>query len=167
MPDSLKHAGNHIGRENVHSWENLPEGWRELLSRSNNALTHFSRSEEENHAWTQEQDSFPQWGLLAVEIEETDKEVLVHVEVPGLEKEDCHITVQGNKLCLYGEKRFEHHRTKSTCHIMERAHGTFQRSILLPLIIDEYKAEASYKNGVLTVCLPKVSRKPAISIQVS
>ncbi len=50
---------------------------------------------------------------------------------------------------------------------MERAHGTFQRSILLPLIIDEYKAEASYKNGVLTVCLPKVSRKPAISIKVS
>jgi HSP20 family protein len=102
-----------------------------------------------------------------VEIEETDKEILVHVEVPGLEKEDCHITVQGNKLCLYGEKRFEHQRTKSTCHIMERAHGTFQRSILLPLIIDEYKAEASYKNGVLTVCLPKVSRKPAISIKVS
>ncbi len=103
MPDSLKHAGNHISCETVHSWENLPEGWRELLSRSNNALTHFSRSEEENQAQTQEQDSFPHWGLLAVEIEETDKEILVHVEVPGLEKEDCHITVQGNKLCLYGE----------------------------------------------------------------
>ena len=50
---------------------------------------------------------------------------------------------------------------------MERAHGTFQRNFLLPITIDEYKAEANYRNGVLTVCLPKVERKPAISIQVS
>ncbi len=167
MQDSLKHAGNHIGRKIGYAWDNLPEGWRELLSRSNSALTHFSRGEEEDQTRIHEQDSFPHWGLLAVEIEETDKEILVHIEIPGLGKDDCHITVQGNKLCLYGEKRFEQKRTESTCHIMERAHGTFQRSILLPLIIDEYKAKASYKNGVLTVCLPKVDRKPAISIQIS
>ncbi len=167
MSDSLKHAEKHTDRETSYVWENLSEGWRELFCRSNNALTHFSRSEEDDQTQTHEQDSFPHWSLLAVEIEETDKEILVHVEIPGLEKEDCHITVKGNELCLYGEKRLEHKATKSTYHIMGRAYGTFQRSILLPLIVEEYKAEASYKNGVLTVCLPKADRKPPISIPVS
>lgn len=167
MPESLKHEGAHIDCVISGSRENLSEGWRELLGRSSNALTHFSHAKAEEHVRTHKQDSYPYWGLLAAEIEETDKEIFVRIEIPGLEKKDCHITVQANKLCLYGEKRFESKRTGSICHVMERAYGTFQRNILLPITIDEYKAEASYKNGVLTVCLPKVERKPAISIQVS
>lgn len=167
MLESLKHEGAHIDCVIGGSRESLSEGWRELLSRSSNALTHFSRAKEEEHVRTHKQDSYPYWGLLAAEIEETDKEIFVRIEIPGLEKKDCHITVQGNKLCLYGEKRFVSKRTGSICHVMERAHGTFHRNILLPITIDEYKAEASYRNGVLTVCLPKVERKPAISIQVS
>ena len=167
MPESLKHEGDRIDCVIGGSRENLSEGWRELLSRSSNSLTHFSRVKAEEHVRTHKQDSSPHWGLLAAEIEETDKEIFVRIEIPGLEKKDCRITVQGNKLCVYGEKRFESKRTGSICHVMERAHGKFQRNIPLPITIDEYKAEASYSNGVLTVCLPKVERKPAISIQVS
>lgn len=167
MLDSLKQSGNHIGPKTGYAWKNSPEGWHELLCQSNSALTHFSRSKENGQTRTHEQDFFPHWSLLAVEIEETDKEILVHVEIPGLEKEDCYVTVQGNKLCIYGEKRFEHRGIKSTVHTMECAYGSFQRSILLPLIIDQYKSKATHKNGVLTVCLPKIDCKPPISIQVT
>ena len=167
MLDSLKEAGKHIGREIGRAWEHLSEGWRELLSRSNNALTHFTRSKDEEQTQTPALASFPRWSLLAGEVEETEKEVVVRVEVPGMEKEGCRITIEGNMLNLTGEKRFERETLDSTYHVMERAYGAFQRSIPLPLNVDTDKAEASYKNGVLTVRLPKVGGKPAKSIPVS
>jgi len=167
MLDSLKQSGNYVGRKTARTWKDLPEGWCELLCQSNSALTHFSRTNNDGQTQKQGQDTFPHWSLLAVEIEEADKELLVKIEVPGLEKEDCHLTVQSNKLCLFGIKRLEHRGTKSTRHTSERAYGSFQRCILLPLIIDQYKARASYRNGVLTVFLPKIECKPPISVQVS
>ena len=167
MLDSLKQSGNYVGRKTVQTWKNLPEGWRELLCQSNSALTHFSYSNKDGQTQNQRQDTFPHWSLLAVEIEEADKELLVRIEVPGLERKDCHLTVQSNKLCLSGIKRLEHRATKSTRHTSERAYGSFERSILLPLIIDQYKARASYRNGVLTVFLPKIDCKPPVSVPVS
>lgn len=167
MLDSLKQAGKHIGREISRTWENLSEGWRELLSRSSNALTHFVRDKDEAQTAGTELSTFPRWSLLAGEVEETDKEILVHVEVPGLEKEDCRITIEGNVLYLNGEKRFERERHESTYHVMERAYGAFQRAIPLPRNVDTDKAEAGYKNGVLTVRLPKSGSEPAKSIPVS
>ncbi len=166
MLDSLKEAGKHIGHEIGRAWEHLSEGWRELLSRSNNALTHFTHSKEEQ-TQIPALASFPRWSLLAGEVEETEKEVVVRVEVPGMEKEDCRITLDGNMLHLSGEKRFERETLDSSYHLMERAYGAFQRSIPLPLNVDTDKAEASYKNGVLTVRLPKIGGKPAKSITVS
>ena len=167
MLDSLKQSGNYVGRKTVGTWKDLSEGWRELLCQSSGALTHFSRSNNDGQTQRQRKDISLHWSLLAVEIEEVDKELLVKIEVPGLEKEDCHLTVQSNKLCLSGIKRLEHKDTESTRHTSERAYGSFQRCILLPLIIDQYKARASYRNGVLTVLLPKIECKPPISIQVS
>lgn len=157
MLDSLKQAGRNIGREINRAWENLSEGWRELLSRSSDSLTHFSRNKDEEQ---QEHGgalaSFPRWSLLAGEVEETDKELIVRVEVPGMDKDDCRITIEGNMLYLSGEKRFERETHESTYHVMERAYGSFQRTIPLPGNVDIDQAAASYKNGVLTVRLPKV-----------
>ena len=167
MLDSLKQSGNYVGRKTAQTWKDLPKGWRELLCQSNGALTHFSRINNDGQTQRQGQNSFPHWSLLAVEIEEADKELLVKIEVPGLEKKDCRLTVQSNKLCLSGVKHLEHRDTKNTCHASERAYGSFQRCVLLPLIIDQYRARASYKNGVLTVSLPKIGCNPPVSIQVS
>src|SRR3989338_8567648 len=133
MLDSLKQAGRNNGRELGRTWENLSEGWRELLSRSSNALTHFSHiNKNEVPPESGTLATFPRWSLLAGEVEETDKEIVVRVEVPGMEKEDCCITIEGNLLCLSGEKYFERETHDSTYHIMERAYGTFQRTIPLP-----------------------------------
>jgi HSP20 family protein len=168
MLESLKEAGKSIGRELGRAWENLSEGWRELLSRSGEALTHFSHSKDKVIA---ERDSqlpvLPRWSLLAGEVEETDKEIVVRVEVPGIEKEDWQITLDGSMLYLSGEKRFERVTQDSTYHIMERAYGTFQRSIPLPRNVDIERAEANYKNGVLTVRLPKVGDSKYRTIRLS
>lgn len=81
--DSLKQAGKNIGRELNRTWENLSEGWRELLSRSSSALTHFSRNKDEEHTGSDALATFPCWGLLAGEVEEADKEIMVLMEAPG------------------------------------------------------------------------------------
>ncbi|MDD5299740.1 MAG: Hsp20/alpha crystallin family protein [Gallionella sp.] len=168
MLDSLKQAGKNIGRELGRAWENLSEGWRELLSRSSDALTHFSRNNQ--HEVPQDSGSlatFPRWSLLAGEVEETDKEIVVRVEVPGMEKEDCRITIEDNLLYLSGEKRFERETSDSTYHVMERAYGSFQRTIPLPRNVDTDKAEANYKNGVLSIRLPKVAGESGKTVTVS
>ena len=168
MLASLKQTGKNIGREIGHTWENLSEGWRELLRYSNEALTHFSRNNKngaqpENGALA----AFPRWGLLAGEVLETPEEIVVRVEAPGLEKEDCRITIEDNVLYLSGEKRFKREAHDSTYHVMERAYGAFQRTIPLPSNVDVDKAEASYRNGVMSIRLPKVAGEKSKTIKVS
>ena len=155
MLNSLKQTGRNIGREIGRAWENLSEGWRELLSRSSDALTHFGRHKHEQQAEGGALSSFPRWGLLAGEVEETPSDIVVRLEIPGMDKEDCNITIEGNMLHLSGEKRIERETDGSTYHVMERAYGAFRRSIPLPRNVDIEKAAASYSNGVLTVRLPK------------
>lgn len=167
MLDSLKQASKNIGREINHAWENLSEGWRELLSRNSNALTHFTRHQDDEQKESSALATFPRWSLLAGELEETTKDVVVRIEVPGMDKKDCRVTIEGNMLYLSGEKRFERETSDSTYRVMERAYGAFERSIPLPRHVNINKAEASYKNGVLTVRLPKEGSESPRSIQVS
>lgn len=167
MLDSLKQTGKNIGRELSRTWESLSEGWRELLSRSSNALTHFSRNKDGMQPEQGALVTFPRWSLLAGEVEETGKEIVVRVEVPGMDKKDCRITIDGNMLYVSGEKHFERETSDSTYHLMERAYGAFQRTIPLPRNVDTDNAEASYKNGVLSIRLPKLDGEDSRTISVS
>ncbi len=170
MLDSLKQAGKNIGRDLSRTWENISEGWRELLNHSSEALTQFTRHKDEEHGEhgaSSALPAFPRWSLLAGEMEETDKEIVVRLELPGMEKEDCHITIDGGMLYLRGEKRFERTTQDSTYHVMERAYGAFQRAIPLPRNVDTDNAQASYKNGVLTVRLPKLGCEKGRTIPIS
>ncbi len=167
MLDSLKQTGKNIGREINRAWDSLSDGWHELLSRSSNALTHFARRKEDEAPTTNELATFPRWGLLAGELEETRKDVVVRIELPGLDKSDCQITIEGNTLHLRGEKRLERETNDSTYHVMERAYGVFQRSIALPRNVNVEQAEARFKNGVLTVRLPKEGGEQSRSVPVS
>lgn len=167
MLDSLKKAGRNAGRELGRTWENLADGWRELLGRSGDALTHFAHRKDEGKTEIATRDGFPRWSLLAGEVEETAQEIVVRLELPGMEKENCRVTIEGNLLCLSGEKHFESETGDSTYHIMERAYGSFQRTIPLPRDVDSGKAEASYKNGVLIVRLPKIGSGSAKTITVA
>ncbi len=167
MLESLMQSGRDLRQGINRAWRNSAEGWRELLHRSSEALTHFSRSREEKSDEKKWLEDFPQWGLLAGEIEETDKEIVVRMEVPGMGKEDCTITTEGNQLCLSGEKHSEREESGSTYHLSERAYGSFQRTIPLPRYVDLEKAQASCKNGVLTVRMPKIASKTPRTIHVN
>ena len=167
MLDSLKEAGRNIGRELNRAWESLSEGWRELLSRSSNALTQFTYGKDDKQREDREFASFPRWSLLAGEVEETASDIVVRIEVPGMEKEDCRVTIEGNLLYVTGEKRFQRDSHDSAYHVMERAYGSFQRAIPLPRDVNIEQAEARYKNGVLTVRLPKDNRSSAKSVRIS
>jgi HSP20 family protein len=167
MLDSLKQAGKNIGREFGRTWDNLSEGWRELLRRSSDALTHFSRNKEEASPERGTLATFPRWSLLVGEVEETAKKIVVRVEVPGMEKEDCRITIEDDVLYVSGEKRSEREAHDSTYNVMERAYGSFQRTVPLPRNVDEDQAKATYKNGVLNIHLPKVVGENSRTISLS
>lgn len=95
--------------------------------------------------------------LPALEVEETDKEVRVTVELPGLEEKDIQISVHDGVLELKGEKRQESERREGAGYRSERSYGSFQRLLQLPAEVDAAKAQARFKNGVLAIVLPKLA----------
>lgn len=170
MMDSVKNASKNISRGLSRTWDHISEGWRELVHHGSDALTHFVQrkgEEDKGQVTAASAEAFPHWGILAGDMEETDKEIVVRIEVPGMEKKDFEISIQGNVLSLRGEKRFERETNDSRYHVMERAYGVFQRTLPLPAEVDEDKAEADYKNGVLTVRLPKLNVEKGRLISIS
>jgi HSP20 family protein len=85
----------------------------------------------------------------------TDKEILVEAELPGIDDNDISLSLQDGVLTIRGEKKLERDEEKENYRMMERRHGSFQRSVRLPDTIDEDNIEASFDNGVLKVRLPK------------
>ena len=161
MLDSLKEAGKNIGRELNRAWESLSDGWRELLSRSSGALLHFEREEYGN-----ETDSFPRWGLMSAEVEETADSLIVRVEMPGVGKENFSIRIIGNTLFIRGDKRVVRESEGSTYQLVERAYGSFERSIVLPKHVDSENAQANYVDGILSIRLPKAVSETVRNIPV-
>lgn len=105
----------------------------------------------------------------AVNVTENKDAVVVTAEVPGLKKEDISISMHDNVLTLKGEKKQEKIQEDENYHCVERSFGSFNRSFTLPTMVDSAKVKASYKDGILTVELPKKEEaKPKeISINVS
>lgn len=166
MFTSLMQTGKNIGHGINRAWENMADGWRELLSRSSDSLTHFNHNKDQGQKEKDSLSTFPRWSLLAGEVEETEKEIVVRMEVPGMEKSDCRIAVEGNMLQISGEKHLERETGDSTYHVMERAYGAFQRTIPLPRSVDTDTATATYRNGILTVRMLKEESETAKSITV-
>jgi HSP20 family protein len=93
----------------------------------------------------------------AVDINETDEEFLITVEVPQVEKDDIKIQVQNGMLSIKGERKYENEDKKA--HRIERYYGSFQRSFSLPDNVKESEIHADHKNGVLYVSLPKTEEE--------
>jgi HSP20 family protein len=90
-----------------------------------------------------------------VDVSETDEEVRVRAELPGLEPEDLDISLDRDRLVLKGEKKEEHEKEEKGYHVIERSFGSFYRTIQLPAEVDPQKADATFKNGVLKINLGK------------
>jgi HSP20 family protein len=89
----------------------------------------------------------------SLEVSETDKEVRVSAELPGMDEKDVEVLLEDNGLTIRGEKRSE--VEDKDRHFSERFYGRFERRIPLGFEVDEGKVNAQFKNGVLTVAVPK------------
>jgi len=102
----------------------------------------------------------------AVDIVEGNNEVVLKAELPGLEPKDVTISIENNVLRLKGERRAEKDIKKENYHRMERSYGLFSRSFTLPATLDSDKVKADFKNGLLTITLPKKETVKGRTIEV-
>jgi HSP20 family protein len=91
----------------------------------------------------------------AVDVREDVNNYFVEAELPGMKKEDISLELENNVLSIRGERKFERKEEGENYHFMERSYGSFYRSFSLPKNVDGEKIGAEYKEGVLTVTLPK------------
>jgi HSP20 family protein len=91
----------------------------------------------------------------AVDIYETDKEIVLKAELPEMQEKDIGIKVEDNNLIVSGERRMEKEVKEENYHRIERSYGSFHRSFTMPNTVDRENIKATYKDGVLKVILPK------------
>ena len=142
-------------------WEPL----REMEDFQNLLSTLFGRPQRRTNGHGREEITLADWMPLA-DITEDEKEYLIKAELPELKKEDVKVTVENGVLTISGERKFEKEEKKKKYHRVERGYGTFMRSFTLPDDADGKKVKAEFKNGLLTVHLPKNEHAKTKQIEV-
>jgi HSP20 family protein len=90
-----------------------------------------------------------------IELSETDDEIRVKAELPGMDEKDIQLSLEEGMLSIRCERREEKEKKKRNYHLSEMSYGSYSRSIALPAKVDGEKADAKFKRGVLTLTLPK------------
>ncbi len=109
-----------------------------------------------------------------LDLSETDSNYVVKVDLPGIQASDLRVQVSDNVLTISGERKYEKADDKQengkkhggTPHYVERYHGTFSRSVMLPTVVKQDQIDAQYRDGVLTVTLPKTEEAKPCEIKV-
>ena len=99
----------------------------------------------------------------SIDIRETESELVVEAELPGLDEKDVSVTLNNGMLTLQGEKESEREEKKDDYHLMERSYGSFRRSFSVPDAIDADGVKATFQKGVLKVTMPK--RAEAVKVE--
>jgi HSP20 family protein len=105
----------------------------------------------------------------AVDIKETENELVLKADVPDVKFEDIDVHLENGALTLRGERKFESKEDKGGWHRIERSYGTFERVFDLPDTVNPEGVKADYKNGVLTVKLPKkeIAKPKQIKVEIN
>ena len=106
------------------------------------------------------------WSAPAVDMYQTDDEIVVKAMLPGMNPDDVQINVTGDMLTLRGEMKHEEEKKDKAWHIREHRYGRFERSIPLPTQVKADRANAEFENGILTVTLPKAEEVKPKTINV-
>ena len=108
------------------------------------------------------------WSMAtpAIDMYQTDNDVVVKASLPGIKAEEVQINVTGDILTLKGEVKQEEERKDRAWHIREQRFGSFERSIVLPTDVKSDRAEAVFENGILTVTLPKADEVKPKTINI-
>ena len=102
----------------------------------------------------------------AVDILETDNELVVKADLPAVDMRDIHVEMENGTLTLRGERKFEKEEKETGYHRIERSYGSFARYFTVPDTVDAEKVKADYRKGVLSVTLPKKELAKPRSIRV-
>ena len=103
----------------------------------------------------------------AMDVVESEDELVLTAELPGIAKEQVKITVEDGVLTLSGEKKFERDQKNKDYHVVERRYGTFHRQVTLPSQVDATKVSANFADGVLIIHVPKVEAAKPREITIS
>lgn len=101
-----------------------------------------------------------------IDVVDEGKEYFIKADLPGIDPKDIEITVDNGVLTIKGERTLEEEEKQKDYYCLERAYGSFSRSIQLPNEVEADKVKASYKNGVLELRCPKSARSQARKIKV-
>jgi HSP20 family protein len=102
----------------------------------------------------------------SLDLSETKDNFVVKAEVPGMDAKDINISLTGDLLTIKGEKKQEREEKEENYHLVERSYGAFSRSVRLPAEVESDKIEASYKNGILGITLPKSEKVKAKEVKI-
>ena len=111
--------------------------------------------EDANRNWKSDEPASTTTWSPAVDIFETESEIVVKAEVPGMDRKDITLNLENNVLTLRGERRFLKETKEENYHRIERSYGGFSRAFSIPATVDEEKIRADYQDGVLKIVLPK------------
>ena len=102
----------------------------------------------------------------AIDVAEKEDAITVRAEVPGCKPEDIDVSVYGDTLTIAGQKKDSKEEQGDGFYHVESNYGSFRREVLLPASVDEEKIEAQYKDGVLSITLPKAEQSKAVKVKV-
>ena len=100
------------------------------------------------------------------DIREDDNKYVVELDLPGLSKNDVEVTFDNNTLTVSGERKLEDDKKEGKVHRRERFWGKFVRSLTLPTNVDRNKIDATFRDGVLTITLPKAEEAKVHRVEV-
>jgi len=102
----------------------------------------------------------------SVDIKESDKDFAIYAELPGVDEKDVEVSVTSDSVTIRGEKKEEKEDKRKNYYYMERSYGSFNRTIPLTAETDADKAQASFKNGILNITIPKAQSAKAKGTKV-
>ena len=152
---TLRHHMNHLLGQAGHGYGGYPTGYPTAQRDPNNASS------------TRNGDSAPRLWAPAVDVVESEREIVLHAELPGMKKEDIDIQITGDTLTLRGERQRETAQHGENFHRIERQYGAFGRTFEIETPIDVAQVSASYEEGVLTVRLPKQEQIKSRQIEIT
>ena len=102
----------------------------------------------------------------AVDVAEQEDEIVVRAEVPGCKAEEIDISVYGNTLTISGEKKLSEEKKEKGYYHVESSYGSFRREVTLPTDVNQSKVDATYKDGVISISLPKAEKAKTIKVKI-
>jgi HSP20 family protein len=106
------------------------------------------------------------WSAPAIDMYQTDDEIVVKASLPGFKADDVQINITGDVLTLQGEMKHEDEKKEKAWHLREQRWGSFERSVALPTNVVADRASADFENGILTITLPKAEEAKPRTISV-